>query len=569
LCSTKCAQCDWRTGQMEQLHAEIAAMREQLTAMAAGQASLSQSVDEVHRLLAPKRPQAAIERTSSDSHAGPVSTDRAVCVSDRLSTDLASVSEAASEGPVHRKLKQKPKMGRRKSFGGLPGDEVKNMLRDVFLHAEAEDNRKQEARATRPRRVVADFVKRSVREQLDTTVDTLMGVVILVNAVFIAFSMDMGDSSWQWLVADAFFSALFLLELGFKFVRMGIREYFCGPSRHMHAFDSSLVFLDLLQLMLVLAGGSEKAAEGMPSASLFRLIRLLKLARILRPLRSEVFSDLLAMVQGMVGGMTTLLWSVVFFVLFVYLVSLVFRETFGRKHGATASKFFNSVPRSMLTTFRCSFGDCTSSAGTPIFEHINSEYGALASIACCLFAFVITIGLFNVISAIFVQSTMLAAEALERQKKRHRLGDKALWSTRICTLIRRMMDISPEHTVPDRMSDAISEVFSVDVPGHIINAVSKDPEAIAALNDLEISPEDYDFLSDILDPDLSGSISLEEFVDGLHRLRGDPRRSDIVAVDLMVRSVQRQVAQISAGMGRLSVIEERINEFGNSMGFNC
>jgi len=334
---------------------------------------------------------------------------------------------------------------------------------------------------------------------------------------------------------------------------------------HLHALDAGLVFLDTLQLILVIADGSEHSGEGLPSASLFRLIRLLKLARILRPLRSDVFRDLLAMVQGMVGGMATLLWSVVFFVLFVYLVSLVFREVFGRREGASVSRFFDSVPRSMLTTFRCSFGDCTSSAGTPLFEHINNEYGAPASIGCCLFAFVITVGLFNVISAIFVQSTMTAAEAMERRKKRDRLGDRLLWSTRICTLIKRMMDISPEHTVPEKMSEAISEVFSVDVPAHVINAVSRDPEAISALNDLEISPEDYDFLSDILDPDLSGSISLEEFFDGLYRLRGDPRRSDIVAVDLIVRSIQRQVVQINTGLGRLTGIEEKLADLGAAL----
>merc|ERR1712139_4553 len=64
------------------------------------------------------------------------------------------------------------------------------------------------------------------------------------------------------------------------------------------------------------------------------------------------------------------------------------------------------------------------------------------------------------------------------------------------------------------------------------------------LDALDIDKEDHKRLSDILDPDHSGTVGVLELVDGLKRLRGEPRRSDIVTVDLMVRALQEKVHEI-------------------------
>jgi len=425
----------------------------------------------------------------------------------------------------------------------------KTSLMDLFLDAEDDEQRELEKAAAKQN--VLQFWKDKCRamtmNNVETLMDSIMGAVICVNAVFIGFSMDMSTGTGVWLVIDVIFSALFLSDLVAKIAMKGVRGYFGESLRALktsNCFDSFLVILDIMQLCLTFAGAADDTSGDLPSASLFRLIRLIKLARMLRLLRTEVFKDLLSMIQGMIGGMPTLGWSMILFFMVVYLVSLLFREAFGRKEKENVYEFFNSVPRSMFTTFRCSFGDCSTSGGMPIFEHVHNEYGAVASIFYCFFIFAITIGLFNVISAIFVESTMAAAMSLEVAKKKGRLADKRLWNTRISTLIKRLMDVSPEHSIPGRMSDNVDEIFSVDVPGKVIDLVVKDPVAIQALNDLDIDPEDHKYLSDILDPDNGGSVAISEFVDGLRRLRGDPRRSDIVTVDLMIRSMQQQIGDI-------------------------
>jgi len=66
------------------------------------------------------------------------------------------------------------------------------------------------------------------------------------------------------------------------------------------------------------------------------------------------------------------------------------------------------------------------------------------------------------------------------------------------------MELSCYSSIPDQLSDAVETVYSLDVPKSVIDQLAKDPEAVEALNDLDIDPRDHDYLSDILDPDNGG-----------------------------------------------------------------
>merc|ERR1712045_632618 len=97
----------------------------------------------------------------------------------------------------------------------------------------------------------------------------------------------------------------------------------------------------------------------------------------------------------------------------------------------------------------------------------------------------------------------------------------------------------------------MEEIYKVIVDNTIIDEMVKDVNAVEALNALDIDPEDHLYLSDILDPDNSGSIAIADFVDGIRRLRGDPRRSDIVSVDLMIRANQSMLDELMCKVGAI------------------
>eukprot|EP00929_Paragymnodinium_shiwhaense_P059899 TRINITY_DN29966_c0_g1_i1.p1 TRINITY_DN29966_c0_g1~~TRINITY_DN29966_c0_g1_i1.p1 ORF type:complete len:719 (+),score=150.88 TRINITY_DN29966_c0_g1_i1:73-2229(+) len=432
-------------------------------------------------------------------------------------------------------------------------DDKKDLLK-CFRITEKQDDEKEKAKEARGcrKRFLALY-----QHDAELVLDSAFSGLIILNSIFIGALMDREnpedyktESGRLFLALDIAFSAAFTLELIIKLSINGCRKQFCGPHRWANLFDASLIFIDMMQLFLRLALPGNNSLRDAPSASLFRLIRLAKLARILRLVKSEVFQDLLAMIQGMLGGMTTLSWAMLLFLLAVYVVALLCREALGNGSVENVSDYFDSVPRSMFTTFRCAFGDCSSANGVPISEYVDREYGPMFSVLYCMFIFITTIGLFNVISAVFVESTMAAAADIQSKKKKARLADDVLWSTRITSLIRRLMHTWPGSPLSsDVLSTCIDELYEFDIPKDVIDELGKDPEARKALCDLDVNDDDHDRLADVLDPDNGGSITVMELVEGVKRLRGDPRRSDIVAVDLMLRSIQRSVDKILSEVG--------------------
>lgn len=70
-----------------------------------------------------------------------------------------------------------------------------------------------------------------------------------------------------------------------------------------------------------------------------------------------------------------------------------------------------------------------------------------------------------------------------------------------------------------------------------------EPDFGQILCDLDVSDEDQYWLFDTIDADCSGTIDLGELLNGIAKLRGEARRSDIVALTLRLSSVQQDLKQ--------------------------
>eukprot|EP00928_Gymnodinium_smaydae_P062677 TRINITY_DN4648_c0_g1_i1.p1 TRINITY_DN4648_c0_g1~~TRINITY_DN4648_c0_g1_i1.p1 ORF type:complete len:586 (+),score=103.54 TRINITY_DN4648_c0_g1_i1:68-1825(+) len=380
----------------------------------------------------------------------------------------------------------------------------------------------------------------------DLWLDTLVGTLIVLNAVFIGIRIDYDSSHIGWILVDVFFSLVFMVEVMLKLYVQGLNGYFCGPHKASNVFDVSLVSVDLIQFVLdAMLTIDDVDVSGVRVGALLRVVRLGKLLRVIRVLKAKVFNDLLAMLQGMFGGLSTLGWSFVLLMITIYVMALVFRESFGTANEDEVYVYFKSVPRAMFTTFRCSFGDCTDKRGVPILEMIQNEHGSVFSAMYCLFVFFVTIGLFNVISAIFVEATVGAAASLHSRKKKERLRDETRWCMNVSVIIQRLLERVEGHSIEGSLSDNIDDIYLLDVPNDVIDDLVSDDIVVRALNNLDIDHEDRDYLSEILDPDHGGTINVIELVEGLRRLRGEPRRSDIVTVNLILRNIQLSLAEIS------------------------
>jgi len=430
------------------------------------------------------------------------------------------------------------------------------MLKRILAYTENMEEREEALKEAKKHRLryAVGLCKNITRDKLDLLVDIVMGFVISSNALAMGLSMDYGLDSTTCIIVDCLFTALFFSEMVVKIALHGYKEHFWGPSRTNHFLDALTLLTDITQLILFTAW---------PSATLLRLVRLMKLTRLLRVLQLQVFDDVLTMIQGIIGGMGTLMWSLVLYVVMVYIMALLCRTMFGTTPVDNVYDFFKTVPRSMFTTFRCSFGDCTTTSGQPIFEFVHEGYGTVASILYCFFVFGVSIGVFNVISAIFIESTLAAAAALEKAQKDERLQDERRWKVSITKLIRNICEVAEQSSGGEKLSDIVESIYQIDLQKSLLDELVKRPEVKEALDDLDINPDDHCHLSELLDPDNGGTISVVDLVDGLRRLRGEPRRSDVVHVNMMVRSLQLVVTETQTAVlemqSRISHIHDALS----------
>lgn len=429
----------------------------------------------------------------------------------------------------------------------------KRRLKRIFEVCEAceqEEFTKQLNHHSRKQMSFWTRIKHYTARELEMFVDFWMSFVISANAIFIGIQMDYdkeADVFTAWHAIDYLFTSIFVFELSLKCYIRGPGVYLCGPDRCSNLFDAFLIFVDALQILMTYALPQMQRNlfedSGVPSVKLFRIIRLIRLTRLVKLLQTEYFKDLLAMVQGMYSGGMTLFWAIIVLGLAVYSVAMVCRSFFGDHENKNIKPYFDTVPRSMYTVFRCIFGDCSTDGGTPLPEHIFTNYGPVFAVGYASGLFVITIGLFNIISAIFVDATMASGAEISHQKELLRLHDEQRWSKNVTIIIRELFRAGGQYDFPlANLSTVLDQVAQVEFSREALeDIVRESPTVVESLIALDIDSNDHRRLSDIFDPDHTGTVTVLDLMNGLQRLRGHPKRSDVVAVDLMVRSLQERV----------------------------
>merc|ERR1719424_2273919 len=83
---------------------------------------------------------------------------------------------------------------------------------------------------------------------------------------------------------------------------------------------------------------------------------------------------------------------------------------------------FRTVPNAMLSVFRCYTDGCSAYDGTPLQERLFAEYGGIFFIGYCISFMFVTVGVFNLIMAIFIENVVSQAQHRRLQE----LGEATL-----------------------------------------------------------------------------------------------------------------------------------------------
>jgi len=255
----------------------------------------------------------------------------------------------------------------------------------------------------------------------------------------------------------------------------------------------------------------------------------------------------------MIGGMRTLFWSMILIVLPLYAVAVLLRDSVG------TNKNFDSLDNAMFTVFRCFVsGDCSDSDGRPIVVSLIKESGTLYGIGYCIISLLMTFGLFNVIIALYVENTVAAAKHNDILQRRLRLQDQSRLTMKARELVRlfyqESLKLDPSTQLGRGSGNSNVKIEDIDketldsmrITQAMFDIIIHEQSIQELLDDLDIQPEDRVNLFEILDADGSGSLALEELIVGIIKLRGESRRSDVIAINLQVRELQVAVHTLEA-----------------------
>jgi len=373
----------------------------------------------------------------------------------------------------------------------------------------------------------------------DSVIECGMGITIFLNAVCIGVSADWNrDNRLAWAGVDSIFAVIFIAERVYKLRETGCFEYSFGPNWRWNMFETLLAVMAVVELYLDLG----EVRVGIPT-SVVRFVRLFRIVKIFRILRLEFFRELMLMVNGVVYGSKTLMWSILLIAITLYVIALVMRETAGEHYSSTdyehdvdGSGSFRNLPTAFFTVFRCVVaGDCDTPTGQPIFVLLTAKYGAGYAVVYCTTLLLMQFGLFNVIVAIYVENTVAAAKYNEMSQMHRRLMDKDLFFRKMEEMLRLILELG-RAGAPS--SSPKLDLLKLSITPELLDMLMHHDRFREILAELDVPGEDQIDLFETLDVDKGGHLDVEEFITGIAKLRGDPRRADVVGVGLMLSALQ-------------------------------
>lgn len=384
-------------------------------------------------------------------------------------------------------------------------------------------------------------------------VDSGMGCVIVLNAIVLGISCDLSPEWPGWTAIDLGFALIFFAEVIAQCGWRGCSTYFSGTDKRWHTFEVVLVILALFEVLIkMLMPMPDPEAASAFTMAMVKWLRVLRFARIARVGRLPLCKELSVLITGTLGGMRTLGFSTVLLALPLYLSALVFRETLGdQKDKGSGAEMFETLPTAIFTLFRCIVAaDCNEETGKPIFVHVTARYGWGYGMLYSGLVFFMTLGLFNVIAAIFVENVVIGAKTNERLLRQQRLRDKAFYAGKIFELVELIVEAGKEHSRGTNkpraltVSQIIEQGKELKLTPVIFERLRHNSRFTEILSDLDVADDEHFDLFETLDTDGSGCVDVEELVDGISHLRGEARRSDVVSLNFLLRNSHMELRKL-------------------------
>lgn len=391
-------------------------------------------------------------------------------------------------------------------------------------------------------------------------IEPFVGLLIIGNGVMIGSQTDPLFENWPgWVWFELSFTVILLVEIVLRMHLLRCRNYWCGVEKWWNWFDLFLAGTGVTDVSVQLASSKSSDIFG---TSLLRFCRLIRLARIVKVFRLKFMKDLRLMVKGWIAGIRTLALAFTLLFAVLYVLSGFATMTIGnspRTVEVDLQHYFETIPNTMFTAFRCFTGECVNDKGHSITSVLADEFGVAFILGFVASYMLVTMGIFNVILAVYVDITMKAAkeneavtaeqyarESIRIARTTRELLKKFAAAHREFLLMEETIDIG---NINRKEFNPMPALFTDDdVRDQIeISKVIQDHSVQSLMDDLDLPPDRAN-LFEVIDADGSGTLQITELVQGLLKIRGDISKSDTVASLLATKAVQRIVEEMKEDM---------------------
>jgi len=320
---------------------------------------------------------------------------------------------------------------------------------------------------------------------------------------------------------DLAFGCFYCIELVLRLVAEQ-RRFFTASDWKWNCFDIFMVAV-ALQEMVTTVFDIDIRQNNVTFLRLFRLIKLLKALRFVRVLRA--FRELRLMIASIFGCVKSMLWAMLLLMLITFLFGLFFvqacvddvrRGNLDHDSMARLSEYWASVQLAMNSLFLASTGGDSWRFMAEPLRNVSSLAYAVFLVYIIFFLFVVT----NTLTSLFIDSFMDTATKDEsmmiQAQKATRRG-----------VIEKAVKISKEM---DADRSGIIDQKEVE-------AVFKNRDLIAFLQNLEVDPTDIEEFFELLSHDGTRPVTVEQFVRGCMKIRGPARGVDLIVVMEQLRTM--------------------------------
>eukprot|EP00931_Biecheleriopsis_adriatica_P017694 TRINITY_DN12595_c0_g2_i1.p1 TRINITY_DN12595_c0_g2~~TRINITY_DN12595_c0_g2_i1.p1 ORF type:complete len:621 (+),score=147.68 TRINITY_DN12595_c0_g2_i1:41-1903(+) len=385
--------------------------------------------------------------------------------------------------------------------------------------------------------------------------ETIITILLTLNVIFMALENQLegyrngydlkyyqevwpGDDAWPDITAafriiDMFFTAVFLLDVILRIVVLRLK-FWCIP---MNYIDFVVVASSLVEFIVY----EVRRGDNLPvNPVILRLLRLGKLARALRMVTmSKVLESLKLLVKCITASFAMLFWS---FCLLTFiqciagmLISNLAKDFMEDERGDAQVRrqvfeFYGTFTRTFLTMYEILFANWAPACRV-LVDNVHESFMYLFLLYRCVVGFAVL----NVVNAVFVQQTLKVAHSDEELAFKVREKEKRKYSS----MLKRVF----------MLADESGDGF---VTFDEFSALLDSPKLRFWMGELELEYHDMMGLFELLD-DGDGQISLDEFMEGALRLKGQAKSADVWRLEMKLELLLKEVLQMtSSGRSRKS-----------------